>query len=470
MGSLPDSKYIIQTDGYWFVEAHDVDSSKGHITVSAKGIANGLSSIPNDGADFGPDTYNPNYTGSGIPYTQTNGIQEAWDYAVNQNGLNIRLLRGEYGIESPFIGLFKRQSISIIGDFAYGGNPLDNNTVVYIKNKTQSSDITPFFQVASTDVPPGGLSLYMNNITFIGAGGSQSNDTIVTVNVVNEWDGVNTNNFGTGSNYAVRIIGSGNGALLSNGWFYGNNTVSGNAVIRIDGETSLSSYTIGTTDITVAGHPEIFCSNIQVAGNKATITTGTSLLDIEDCNAFVATKFHVRNADVCITDNNQTPNSSGNFEIYSMFNENANKLIDAGSTIGGITWYIDNVGSVSGSKVNTATYTNGNSVIIRTNPRVTITPSLSNNPPPLNTVQQSSNPYYIIMYLPCYATTSGTAGNVTVKIGISNPPTLTVINDYVSGNTSASSPTTVSVKIPPGWYYEVTATDVTLATATVVAD
>ena len=80
MGSLPDSKYIIQTDGYWFVEAHDVDPSKGYISVSAKGIVNGLSNQPNDGCDFGPDTYNPNYTGSGIPYTQTSGLQEYADY------------------------------------------------------------------------------------------------------------------------------------------------------------------------------------------------------------------------------------------------------------------------------------------------------------------------------------------------------------------------------------------------------
>ena len=41
------------------------------ITVSPKGIANGLSTIPNDGANFGPDT----------PSTQTTGIQEAWNYA-----------------------------------------------------------------------------------------------------------------------------------------------------------------------------------------------------------------------------------------------------------------------------------------------------------------------------------------------------------------------------------------------------
>ncbi|MEM3845292.1 MAG: hypothetical protein QXU98_06285 [Candidatus Parvarchaeota archaeon] len=47
-------------------------SGKPYITVSAKGISNGLSNIPNDGADFGPDT----------PGTQTSGIQEAWNYAI----------------------------------------------------------------------------------------------------------------------------------------------------------------------------------------------------------------------------------------------------------------------------------------------------------------------------------------------------------------------------------------------------
>ena len=100
MGSLPDSKYIIQTDGYWFVEAHDVDPSKGYITVSAKGVINGLSNEPNDGADFGPDTYNPNHTGSGIPYTQTSGIQEAINYLDNLGGGEIKLLSGSHIISS----------------------------------------------------------------------------------------------------------------------------------------------------------------------------------------------------------------------------------------------------------------------------------------------------------------------------------------------------------------------------------
>jgi hypothetical protein len=61
---------------------YNIQGSKPYITVSAKGIANGLSTIENDGADFGPDT----------PGTQTSGIQEAGDY-VNQNGGGIVKLR-----------------------------------------------------------------------------------------------------------------------------------------------------------------------------------------------------------------------------------------------------------------------------------------------------------------------------------------------------------------------------------------
>jgi len=55
---------------------------KPSITVSSKGISNGLSDIYNDGADFGPDTLlNATYPNQyGPPYTQTSGIQEAYNY------------------------------------------------------------------------------------------------------------------------------------------------------------------------------------------------------------------------------------------------------------------------------------------------------------------------------------------------------------------------------------------------------
>ena len=68
----------------------------------AKGVINGLSNQPNDGADFGPDTYNPNYTGSGIPYTQTSGIQEAIDYlpTTYPSGGTVKLTSGLFKITS----------------------------------------------------------------------------------------------------------------------------------------------------------------------------------------------------------------------------------------------------------------------------------------------------------------------------------------------------------------------------------
>lgn len=73
-----------------------------YITVSPKGLSNGLSDIPNDGADFGPDTLqgstSPGYYGP--PYTQTSGIQEAANYLLPGGGGEILLKRGIYLIDT----------------------------------------------------------------------------------------------------------------------------------------------------------------------------------------------------------------------------------------------------------------------------------------------------------------------------------------------------------------------------------
>ncbi len=73
---------------------------KPYITVSAKGISNGLSDIENDGADFGPDT----------PGTQTSGIQEAINYLPQSTndysgsgGGKIVLRSGLYQIASQIV-------------------------------------------------------------------------------------------------------------------------------------------------------------------------------------------------------------------------------------------------------------------------------------------------------------------------------------------------------------------------------
>jgi len=74
-----------------------------YITVSAKGISNGQSTIINDGADFGPDTMfgATSKDQYGPPYTQTAGIQEAINYAVTNNR-SILIKNGIYYITAPF--------------------------------------------------------------------------------------------------------------------------------------------------------------------------------------------------------------------------------------------------------------------------------------------------------------------------------------------------------------------------------
>ena len=66
---------------------------RGVITVSAKGISNGLSDIINDGADFGVDT----------PQTQTSGIQEAVNYAWDNKIYKIKVLAGMFQMNMDFV-------------------------------------------------------------------------------------------------------------------------------------------------------------------------------------------------------------------------------------------------------------------------------------------------------------------------------------------------------------------------------
>jgi hypothetical protein len=86
---------------------------KSYVTVSAKGISNGLSDIPNDGADFGPDT----------PGTQTMGIQEALDYAANYDNASV-LLNGNFYISVPII---LRSTYANVAMYGINGNGYSNN-------------------------------------------------------------------------------------------------------------------------------------------------------------------------------------------------------------------------------------------------------------------------------------------------------------------------------------------------------
>jgi len=75
---------------------------KPYITVSSKGISNGLSDIINDGADFGPDTTlgatSPNQIGE--PYSPTLGWNEALSYLIANGGGKLYVKKGIYDISN----------------------------------------------------------------------------------------------------------------------------------------------------------------------------------------------------------------------------------------------------------------------------------------------------------------------------------------------------------------------------------
>ena len=153
--------YIIAENGYYYV-AYKEKAKVPEIVVSSKGIANGLSEEYNDGWDFGPDTYSPTST-SAIPYTQTGGIMEAWNYAITVYK-NIKLMGGLFLIDVPLeigsqAGLtVEQQNISIEGvGYTYGyGSPA---TIIAISNNFDISTNNYMIQIGvpSTTTTTGAL-------------------------------------------------------------------------------------------------------------------------------------------------------------------------------------------------------------------------------------------------------------------------------------------------------------------------
>ncbi len=98
-----------------------------------------------------------------------------------------------------------------------------------------------------------------------------------------------------------------------------------------------------------------------------------------------------------------------------------------------------------------------------------VVPSASNPTIASGTVYQNITNSYQTIDIPCYASTAGTAGTVAVAYGTSSAPS-TNYTQYVSGSTSATAQAIIHLRVPPRWYYEITATGVTLGTATQIQE
>ena len=162
----------------------------------------------------------------------------------------------------------------------------------------------------------------------------------------------------------------------------------------------------------------------------------------------------------------QTQTQGSQFYNYSNIG-NAENLPSGGS----VTWQFGGPGqfSISGTRssanIQVINY-NGS----KNNPiSLGVVPSASNPTIASGTIYQNTTNSYQTIDIPCYASTAGTAGTVAVAYGSSSTPS-TIYTQYVSGSTSSTAQAVIHLRVPPQWYYELTATGVTVGTPTMVQE
>ena len=470
MGSLPDSKYIIQTDGYYFVEAHNVDPSREYISVSAKGIVNGLSTEPNDGADFGPDSYDSAYTGSGLPYTQTSGVQEAINYiygsgtTVNGSGgksllTNMIYLNGDvFEINAPI-------TIPAAPSGVYGpnlvvrGRGLQTTILNFNFDNEWGITISPdnSFGMFSFEgfSPNSGVGYTPNgwlNADWSGSSNAgQTNMILKDINVYPATWSVNS-----------MVLKAMAYVILINVW---DTTASSNtgAVLACELNQWIGGVSYQPINLINTGIGTFITELDGLQSCPVSVSNGTVLLSVRSCMGFV---FTIGNAVMTnlYLENVEYGTLSGSALISASSASTINMI-----TIKGLFTSITQTKSL----LDTTNLTVLKLSVEGVNPSSgTLTlPSVSipANPPASGTVYQNTNPYDIEIDLPAYATTAATAGYVTVAKGATSTPTA-IGNQHVSGSTSSTSTDIIKLRVPAGWYYEFTASGVTFGTASVFAD
>ena len=453
--------YIIAEDGYYYI-AYKEKAKVPEIVVSAKGVANGLSEEYNDGWDFGPDSYSPTST-SAIPYTQTSGLYEAEMYHI-ANGTGLPFLKsGKYVVNSPM------PPISSTKDAALGFIGEDVTTTSITLNYSSS---TAFFTISPDSLD---VFAYMNfrfhnfvvsNTTngtapffdadFTGAASANTNALELSDFVLGNQVGsvaVNASGFQEIECKAIENYGS---------------TLNFNA-----SQIEYFGYTSGTGRISISGGNAYFYGSnvIGINGNIDLIAVYGSGYD---GSGFINIGDNAQQSDISI----------GSLHIMDMMGLGGSGgafiqvNLDTGYTATVDNLMLDNI-TANGLTANTAfvSYPYGGSLVVNnvfkrgisSNTDYVYTgipensPSLPTNPPASGTVYQNTNPYAIEIDLPVYASTSGTAGYVTVAKGSTDTPTA-IASQYISGDTSSSSVDIIRLRVPAGWYYEFTGSGVTLGT------
>ena len=502
-GTKPDSggnvEVITQTQTTTWTQLQ----GKPYIAVSSKGIVNGLSTIPNDGADFGPDTTKgataPGQYGS--PYTVSVGLQESVNYVYNKKGGRIFIKNGHYVISAYSQGLYSQGGIVI---------PYTPATDAPIPIQIEGeSSIFAIYQGSTSGVSgngPGLTPMGTNGVVIdISNLDNSSGQSLLTAAIVGDFDNGVPLNF---SNTTVKIVNIAtlNAASPSTCGFYFNNTSSAvltdvvAGVVQTDTgyiNSPNTNYTGGLTNTGIAMPRQtnaggsvldrafvfgfffglgfashfvggvimiMYCSqpvNVGAGHHTATILK----LDIENSPSWfarIATPTHIVKLETQVISTQST----------EWYNANVNELfVNPGSytellRIDELMYNNTSAGNIAlppQTNLDASDYANI-SIGIGT---YSVNLSIPANPPVSGTTYQNTNLFDIRLKIPVtYSPTSSAAA--TLATGISSTSTVTTSTkvSYPAGITTGIIETYEMV-VKAGQYFELVATNATIGTVEV---
>ncbi|MEM3860363.1 MAG: hypothetical protein QW478_13370 [Candidatus Micrarchaeaceae archaeon] len=436
-------------------------SGKPYITVSGKGISNGLSNIPNDGADFGPDTLLGASSSNqyGPPYTQTSGLQEAWNYAVSV-GVLVEGLTGVY--EIPVIRIVS--NITISAPVTFSGN----GKMIYNPKLEGNSSMSPVIFCALNDAYAitydpnsfNNVNIRVSNITAAGVSGYSPMGIIKA-----DFTGTSYNNNNTFESYNLDVSSAYTQAPVYLGGFF--------TIMMYNYE----AYNGGVAGTYPGGYFNAWTSIQMIGGYSAvpiTFTNNSGVTAI-DLIGFVAFEVYI-GAGYPVASVNIIGNFTNAMAIYLNSNVGSITLIGGGFDgdngvvangtpllnvgVSGDTWTVGLL-TIKGFYIqNVSTYTIVGPSITVLNSDITLyesgvtvtyplivptTPSV----PASGTAQQNTNPYPVNVYIYGGTVTAidyTPDGGTAVQVGTSGPATVRLNpNDSITLTYSAA-PTWVWTK------------------------
>ena len=493
--------YIIAENGYYYV-AYKEKAKVPEIVVSAKGVANGLSEEYNDGWDFGPDSYDPNSTAK-IPYTETSGAQEACEYSFATYGYTYVKIIGQV-LEINNTIYLHSEGLVVIEGIVGRNQSIPETGVPNTLSTIQQNAVMPIFAnypssaqyVFATHVFQN-LELYLNigdsttKALYFNSTASYNVNSIYIRDVRFNAYNPNVANYSLYSDNAFYRVFLIDFSMDGQGWTTYAYSTSGYTSLFYAGGTgylvnvvaSMNFIRIvdvnffGTLTVNNSGTPvfDVYMDNLQFRpANTGGLTLQYEVVNVQSS----LNSLTIKNMRFLVGPNaigspynlmKFSGTSSTSITIGKVVVDNISFILAPPST----TTYSINLYSMTYATVNelraNMVRALSNGITLTGVADILPSPTLSANPPVSGTVYQNTNPYGIEIDLPAYASTSGTAGYVTVAKGSTDTPT-SIGNQYISGDTSDTSEQIIRLRVPVGWYYSFTASGVTFTTATAFAE